>query len=107
MTSFRSAHFLKKMNYFLYMLMKITDGRTEGRKVFQKSKGRRELHRGLLWVQTIFRLRFLSSIEALTAGKDSFRLFSSCLCVILVSAAKTCLSWLAEVDTEGQGGGAS
>jgi len=24
----------------------------------------------------------------------------------LVSAAKTCLSWLAEVDTEGQGGGA-
>lgn len=40
MTGFSSAYFIKKVN-FLYMLMKITDGRTEGRKVFQKSKGRR------------------------------------------------------------------
>lgn len=37
-----------KVNYFLYMLMKIIDGRTEGRKVVPKSKGRQELHRELL-----------------------------------------------------------
>ena len=37
-----------KVKYFLYMLMKIIDGRMYGRKVGPKSKGRQELHRGLL-----------------------------------------------------------
>lgn len=39
------------------MLMKIIDGRMEGRKVVPKSKGRQELHRGLLlrlWLPEYF-----------------------------------------------------
>lgn len=50
----------------------------------RKSKGRQELHSGLLWIQTIFHLRFffLASTEA------DFTLFPR-LRLILVSAAKS------------------
>lgn len=54
--------------YFLYMLVKITGKQKEGWKVFQKSKGRQELHSGLLWIQTIFHLKifFFASAEVRT-----------------------------------------
>lgn len=85
-----STYFLRKVNYFLYMLMKITDGRMEGRKVVPKLKGRQELHRGLL-------LRLWPSEKIYF---DSFPvsrgLFSSLCCNNMPPVA-------AEVDVRGAG----
>lgn len=87
---FCSTYFHRKVNYFLYMLMKITDGRMEGRKVVPKLKGRQELHRGLL-------LRLWPS------EKIYFDSFPVSVGYFGLSAAKTCLLWLQRWTSEGAG----
>lgn len=46
MTNCSNAYFLKEVNYFHYMQMKIKDGRMKEKKVIQKSKGRQSCIEG-------------------------------------------------------------
>lgn len=78
-------------------------------KVVQKSEGRQELHRGLLWVQTIIQFRVVSSTEAVPTTRDSFRHLLSLVWIILLSLCgerQTRLLWLQRWTSEGQDGGA-
>lgn len=88
-TNFVVLIFLRKVNYFLYMLMKIIDGRMEGRKVVQKSKGRQELHSGLL-------LRLWPLEKICLDSFQSCGFFWSLCCKNMPPAA-------AEVDVRGTG----
>lgn len=79
------------MNYFLYMLMKIIDGRMERRKVVSKSKGRQELHSGATFEAVVARKKIILSIFQSFVGRFG------------LSAAKPCLWWLQRWTSEVEG----
>lgn len=79
------------MTYFLYMLMKIIDGRMERRKVVSKSKGRQELHSGATFEAVVARKKMILSIFQSFVGRFG------------LSAAKPCLWWLQRWTSEVEG----
>lgn len=86
---FCSVSFLINVNDFLYMLRKIY-GRTEGKKIVRKSKGRQELHRGPLWVQT----------NLLCSGYGGYKRFILSISLPVFYGLFSSLSWLQRCTAE-------